>query len=239
MNSLTKRFMALFTEAEKMVASAAGRPRDVRHGFASNLAAAVQKDGRIRRFNEELAMAGEVRNLLSHRRFKMEYPAAPSQALLEALERAVSTLKNPPKVVHHFKPAELIEFAPHDSISQVLAYTSRHNYSQVLVRQDGKLDLLSSNTIHRWLARWVGEELVELTVPISEVLKFREPKRKEVRFAGRNTDLFEALSLFQGGQADSLLALVITERGKAEEKPLAFVTPWDLGELARILDGVA
>lgn len=236
MDDLTKRFLALFAEAEKLVASAAGRSSG-RNGFSSNLTVAQQKDIRFRRFSEELRVSADVRNLLSHQRFRSDYPVAPSPSLTKALEHAVTTLKNPPKVINHFRPKELREFSPEDDIAEVLAYTTHHNFSQVLVRRSGKLDLLSSNTIHRWLASCVDVELVDLNIPVSKVLRFKEPKRTEIQFSNRHTDLFDALSLFQGGQAKSLLALVITERGKSEEKPLAFVTPWDLGELSRLLGG--
>lgn len=239
MSDLTKRFLALFAEAEKLVASAAGRGTSERASFASNLTLAQEKDLRFRRFNEELRVSADVRNLLSHQRFRRDYPIAPSPSLTKALEHAVSTLKNPPKVIHHFRPKELREFSPEDGIAEVLSYTSLHNFSQVIVRRSGKLDLLSSNTIHRWLASCVDLELVDLNVPISRVLKFKEPKRTEIRFCDRHTDLFDTLTLFQGGQARSLLALVVTERGKPEEKPLALVTPWDLGELSRLLDGTS
>lgn len=239
MSDLTKRFLNLFAEAEKLVASAAGRRSSGRDSFSSNLAIARQRDARFRRLHDELRVSADVRNLLSHERFRSDYPAAPSPTLTQALGHAVSVLKNPPKVITHFGAKELREFLPEDHISHVLAYTSLHSYSQVLVRRSGKLDLLSSNTIHRWLASCVEVELVDLDVPVSNVLRFKEPKRTEIRFSNRHTDLFDALSLFQGGQATSLLALVITERGKPDEKPLAFVTPWDLGELSRLLDGTS
>src|SRR5690606_18164371 len=161
MDDLTKRFLALFAEAEKLVASAAGRSSG-RNGFSSNLTVAQQKDIRFRRFSEELRVSADVRNLLSHERFRSDYPAAPSPTLTQALGHAVSVLKNPPKVITHFGAKELREFLPEDHISHVLAYTSLHSYSQVLVRRSGKLDLLSSNTIHRWLASCVEVELVDL-----------------------------------------------------------------------------
>ena len=237
MSDPTDRFLGLFAEVEKLVAAAAGKGAAGRNGFSSNLALAQQKDLRFRRFQEELRVSADVRNLLAHQRFRSRHPVTPSPALTKALEHAVTSLKNPPKVIHHFGRKDLREFSPSDGIAEVLSYTSLHNFSQVLVRRSGKLDLLSSNTIHRWLASCVGLDLVDLAVPVSKVLKFKEPKRTEIRFSHRNTDLFDALSLFQGGQAESLLALVVTERGKPEEKPLAFVTPWDLGELSRILGG--
>lgn len=146
------------------------------------------------------------------------------------------SLQDSPRVIQHFR-RRLREFAPDDPIIEVLAYTSANNFSQVAVRVDGRLDLLSSNTIHRWLADQASVGLVDLGVRIRQVLSHREAECDELRFAPRGTTIDEALDFFHEGQSRKLVALIITENGRAEEKPLAFLTVWDLAEAARLLDG--
>lgn len=236
MTDQTQRFLTLFAEAERLTADAAGRSSGDQNGFSDNLRAAEQRDGRFRRIRDALRACASLRNVLVHERFESKYLAEPRRELVDQLERIVENLKNPPKVIQHFKN-EVREFSPSDRMDSVLAFTAANEYSQVVVRVDGKLDLLSANTIQRWLAHHAKQSLVDLDVPVSEVLSFREPRTIEIRFADRNTTLSAAQEHFYGGQADSLLALIITERGMAEEQVLAFVTPWDLGQLANILGG--
>lgn len=236
--SSTERFLTLFAEAEGLVAAAAGRSSTDtgKESFASNLREVDRRDGRFRRVSNVLRACASLRNVLVHERFESQYLAEPRLELVEQLQRIVDNLKNPPKVTQHFRN-EIREFSPEDRIDEVLRYTATKDYSQVVVRCNGTLDLLSANTIQRWLAHHADQLLVELDVPVAQVLSHREPDTEEIKFADRETTLVIALEYFYGGQADSLLALIITEKGKATEKPLAFVTPWDLGKLAHILEG--
>lgn len=237
MSDQTQRFLTLFAEAEGLVAHAARSDGSLnREGFSDNLREAERRDGRFRRIRDALRACATLRNVLVHERYDFQYLAEPRQELVDRLQNIVENLKNPPKVIQHFKN-EVREFSLADRIDIVLTYIATNEYSQVAVRRDGKLDLLSANTIQRWLAHHAEQALVELDVPLSEVLRFREPETVEIRFADRGTTLSAAQEFFYGGQADSLLALIITERGKADEKPMAFVTPWDLGRLAHILEG--
>jgi len=236
--SPTERFLSLFAEAEGLVAAAAGRSGSApgKESFTSNLREADRRDGRFRRVSEVLRVSASLRNVLVHERFEAQYLAEPRLELVDQLQRIVDSLKNPPKVTQHFRN-EVREFSPDDRIDEVLRYTATKDYSQVVVRSNDALDLLSANTIQRWLAHHADQSLVELDIPVAEVLSYREPDTVEIKFSGRDTTLVAALEHFYGGQADSLLALIITENGKATEQLLAFVTPWDLGKLAHILEG--
>lgn len=233
MLSLVDRFLALFADLEHEIAAIAGRQTQVQ-SFAENLREAVAKDRRVYAKRALLDACRELRNVLVHLRFQGGFVAEPSPEIVDALEQTLRMLQSTPQVVQHFR-RELKEFCPEDLISDVLAYTSANNFSQVVVREDGRLGLLSSNTIHRWLASQVSLGLVELAVPIRTVLSYRESDCDEIHFAPRHTTLEQALDLFRERQPRKIVALVITENGRAEQKPLAFLTVWDLAEAARLV----
>lgn len=231
------RFLGLFAELEQEVAAIAGP--DVRdQPFVEKLRVAQTKDRRLRTRYELFDTCRQLRNVLVHQRFKRGPVAEPNLALVDELEKAVLLLQHPPEVIQHFR-RDLREFSEDDLISEVLAYTSSHDFSQVVVREEGRLALLSSNTIHRWLAAQSSVGLVDLGVPVREVLSHREADCNEICFAPRQTTLSDALSQFQEGQSRKIVALIITETGRAEEKPLAFLTVWDLAEAIALLDGSA
>lgn len=235
MSDQVKRFLDLFTELEREVAAIAGQ--DVRdQPFVEKLSVAQAKDRRVRARYELFETCRQLRNVLVHQRFKRGPVAEPNLALVDELEAAVRRMQHPPQVIQHFR-RDLREFSGDDLISEVLAYTSSHDFSQVVVREEGRLALLSSNTIHRWLADQASVGLVDLGVPVREVLSHREADCTEICFAPRQTTVSDALSQFQEGQSRKIVALIITETGRAEEKPLAFLTVWDLGEAIALLNG--
>ena len=229
------RFLGLFAELEREVALIAGQAvRD--QSFAEKLRVAQTRDRRVRARYELFDTCRQLRNLLVHQRVDSRPVAEPSPALVDELEKALRLMQHPPQVIQHFR-RDLREFSEDSLISEVLAYTSTHNFSQVVVRVEGQLALLSSNTIHRWLAAQASVGLVDLGVPVREVLSHREVESNEVRFAPRKTTVSDALSQFQEGQSRKIVALIITETGRPEEKPLAFLTVWDLGEAIALLNG--
>ena len=237
MSAQVVRFLDLFTELEQEVAVIAGRRvRDL--SFADKLREAAAKDRRVRENMLFFEACRKLRNVLVHQRFNGRFVADPSPALVEELARTLRLLRDPPRVIQHFR-REPREFSPDDPITEVLTYTSVNDFSQVVVRAEGRLDLLSSNTIHRWLADQASVGLVDLGVQVRKVLSHRETDCDEMRFASRQTTVDEALNFFHEGQSRKIVALIITENGRAEEKPLAFLTVWDLAEAARLLDGQA
>ncbi len=237
MSELTERFLQLFTDAERLVAAAAQRPDSAsqRESFMSNLRDAEKRDSRFKAdTGTTLRACASLRNVLVHERYKARYLAEPRQELVDELQRLIDRLHNPPRVIQHFK-CSIREFSEADAIGAVLRYTAEHDFSQVAVRRAGRLELLSANTLQRWLAHHAAAAIIELDVTVADVLQYREPGATEIRFAPRECTLTDAQAAFAGGQSENLLSLVITERGRAEEKPLALVTPWDLGALAGLL----
>lgn len=229
------RFLNLFAELEQEIAAIAqSGTRRRGESFAENLKEAQVRDRRVRAHYQLLDASRKLRNLLVHERVNGNYVAEPSDALVGDLEKALRLLRDPPRVIRHFQ-RELREFSAEDPITEVLAYTSANDFSQVVVRVNGQLALLSSNTIHRWLAAQASEGLVDLEVTVRDVLSHREKGCDEIHFAPRDTTVDDALDQFQEGQSRKIVVLIITENGKPEEQPLAFLTVWDLAEAARLL----
>lgn len=238
MSEQTQIFLARFAQLEKLAAKAARQ--DESRGLMANVRAAKERNAIFRRNASDIELLAKLRNVLVHERdarFGPRYLAEPLPELVAQLNNIIQQIEKPALVVQHFQ-VEVREFEPGDSMVEVLRFLAAQEYSQTFVRVEGKLKILTANTIQRWLGHNATDELIECTVPVSQVLEYQE-QSDELLFAPRATTLVAALDAFNGEKYPHLAALVITEHGRDNEKPLALLTPSDLGRVSQILEGKA
>lgn len=229
----TQKFLDLFTRLEALARRAAGH--DAGSAFIGNIDKARQKSRIFRANYDDLKMYARLRNVLVHERHESRYLAEPIPELVEHLARLISQIENPPRVLEHFR-REVDEFTPDDCMVDVLGFLAQQNFSQTFVRIDGELHILTAGTIQRWLGHNATEELVDCTVSLGEVLKYKE-RLCEVMFFRRDATLIDALDAFDSEKNPRLAAIVITESGHSSQVPLALLTPSDLADVTRILEG--
>jgi hypothetical protein len=106
-------------------------------------------------------------------------------------------------------------------------------HSQVIVRVDRMLTLLSNAGITRWLGSQVNGTAIDLAgATVGDALTYEE--EGGIAFVSRNALIDEARELFLSfptRRSQRLRAIVITEQGKPTEAPLGIITPSDLVEL--------
>jgi CBS domain-containing protein len=154
------------------------------------------------------------------------------------LEAIVELLTKPPKVGDIFR--HKVERADvGEPVGRAAKAMLDGNFSQLPV-YDGShfIELLTAETIARWLAdqlAW-GMGLVE-EAPIREVLRFTEDA-EHFAFLSRNGTVFDALGAFEDftGRGKSLDAILITDSGKRDERPIGIITVFDMPKL---IDAVA
>lgn len=236
MSEKTQNFLARFAQLEKLAAREARQPES--WGLMANVRVAKERNAIFRRNARDIELLAKLRNVLVHERdarYGPRYLAEPLPELVTQLENIIQQIEKPARVVQHFQ-VPVHEFAPDDSMVEVLRFLAVQEFSQTFVRIEGALQILSANTIQRWLGHNATDELIECTVPVSKVLEYQE-LADEVLFASRETTLVAALETFNGERHPHLAALVITENGRENETPLALLTPSDLGRVTQILEG--
>lgn len=233
MSQQTQEFLTLFARLEKLAAKAAGQ--EARQEFMADIKAAQRKSSIFHRNFDDLRMYAKLRNVLVHERHESRYLAEPLPELIEHLAKLIGQIEKPALVVQHFKQ-QIHEFQPGDSMRDVLEFLAKQDFSQTFIRDEGALKILTANTIQRWLGHHASDELIDCTVSVSEVLEYRELNR-ELIFAPRHTTLVDALDTYDSEKNPHLVALVITEKGRETETPMALLTPSDLGSVTRILEG--
>jgi hypothetical protein len=178
----------------------------------------------------ELRDCKALRNLIVHTsRQQHEALAEPSAWGMTRFRQIVEAIVRPERVFPTFRRRVAVH-DPRDPLTSALRHMAEHDYSQVTVRVQGHLTLLSSEGITHWLAAHTSDGAPAIAgTSIGDVLA-HEPEGT-CAFLARHATVEQARDLFEhapGLPQPRVQAVIITEHGSATEEPLGFATPWDL-----------
>lgn len=183
---------------------------------------------------EVLKDYGNLRNAISHGRYNDGEPIAePHPEVVKEIENLRVILTNPPQALEVLGRQEVQTVAPDTSVKEVLALIASNDYSQIPVYAGNEFkQLLTTNTITRWVAADLGDNNQIDAATVSEVLKFGEPLDQAV-FLPRTVTAQEALDALSEPDAQGThpFAAIVTETGKPHQSPLRIITTADLGQL--------
>ena len=183
---------------------------------------------------DDLKILGELRNHIVHDRRDpaQDYFAIPNDHAIQRLETIWTKLSAPP--VLGFDPRPVKQYLITDTIGSVVYEMSRNIYSQVPVyTKDVFFALLTTNTIALWLGACCTVGLADLReTTIDKVLEYQEYKNNYL-IKSRKTPVAEAVDAFRQvrEQGRILDAILITENGRKNEKPIGIFTVSDLPRL--------
>ncbi len=194
---------------------------------------AAETDDIVKTNQVELKEYADLRNAIVHERIDGEPIAEPHEEAVKALEKIRALLERPP-TVGEFYTKPIIVCQPSDRIGEAAAKMLEKGFSQIPVYSDGRcLDVLTSDTITRWLAARFsnGIELLEEET-VAEVLKFTS-KKPHHDFIGRSATIMNAIARFEefSRRGARLAALIITEDGDCGSEPCGIITTGDLTDL--------
>jgi hypothetical protein len=222
-------FIRLFNELDEHLKKLTRQQR--LRTFPERVAEVARHSATVRRWRDELRDFSELRNAIVHDRF---YPeriiATPTDEAVSQLRYIVGEIIEPRTLGNQFA-GQVACFAPGDPLTNVLRWLRDHDYSQAVIF-DGQLSILSAKGIARWLSAHTEEACLELAkITVADALPFEQPGNFLVM--GRNSTVDEAREAFERELAKGqrrLFAILVTQTGKATQKPLGIVTPWDLIE---------
>ncbi len=231
MSEVTESFLAAFAELETLVAKAAKKSKS--DSVMKNYKVICDKKSFYYQFKDDMQQLANLRNVLVHERInKTEYLAQPLPCVTDKLKKIISLFNKPALIIDHFKP-DIKEFPSTSLMTGLLSYLGDKDYSQALVRTNGDLNVLSANTIQRWLAKHVKDEILELNLPVAEVMRYQEDCT-ELTIASKKLTLIDALDYFQ--KNTQLVILAITENGNKNEKLISLLATYDLPRIYKILE---
>jgi len=193
--------------------------------IASGLSAAVHAN------SSDLKQFAMLRNAIVHdAKYPSHIVATPSQEALLKFKGIAQQVLEPTAVIPTFA-TDVHCFGPGDTLDRALSFMRQHDFSQVMVRgSDGKLGMLTVEGITKWLADQVeGNQNIASQVTLETVLLL-EPPGSFITM-GPDKTVFDAAQAFTNSihsKATRLYAIAITENGGDDDRPIGFVTPWDL-----------
>ncbi len=197
-------------------------------------------DKRLRgRMQDDLMAYAQLRNSLSHDVRGGEYMAVPQDAVVVEIERIHRLLTAPPRIDGTFR-FEVLRSSPDQPLAPLLELMGHRDISQVPIYEvDRFRGLLTSHAVLRWLAGHIGDDLVSLQdARVADVLPYLDPDGERCDFVPIDFPLPEAVQRFSVAAEHGvyLFALLITQAGKPDQRPVGIMAVSDVPEALRVID---
>jgi CBS domain-containing protein len=230
------RFLEAFNQIDKLLRKRIDRDR--RSSFHAVVDIASAKDASVATYATDLKEFADLRNAIVHESTDGQAIAEPHKATVVRLETILERLSRPPKLEGLFLGS--VAYAEVDQpVGQAAKVMFEGNFSQMPVYEDSRfVELLTAETIARWLAHELSSGIGLLEeAPIRDVLLYTEDVEHYL-FRGRKSSAFEALADFEGfaERGKSLDAILITNSGNRDEKPIGILTTFDIPKLLAAVD---
>jgi len=220
-------FIRVFNELSAHLCAFTGLESGV--SFSRLVDAAASKSATARKHASRLKAFGRLRNaIVHHEGYPPEIVAEPIDRALTDFKAMAAEVRTPELVIPRFQ-AEVRCFAPNEPLPTVLEYMRQHDYSQVAVRQEGRLRLLTTEGVARYFSEWTPWDPERTQyADVRDVLQYDLPDGFLILSSSQTVDdAREAFATELGRGQVRLYALLITASGDAREEPIGIVTPWD------------
>ncbi|WP_062532098.1 CBS domain-containing protein [Jeotgalibaca dankookensis] len=190
----------------------------------------------VKKYESHIDLARRLRNLLVHESKADSYAIAqPSPEIIQELKLVRMKLENPEKVSLFKK--EVITLDVTDSLTKVLDLVEKHNITQFPVFNNKHFEgMLSDNGITHWLARVLGDKVIQLTdVRVKDIIQKDEELASYI-IVSSNMPLYEVEQQMMAKinrTGNSKVVVLITPAGNISKKAdiIGIITPWDMPEI--------
>ncbi|WP_066321776.1 CBS domain-containing protein [Bacillus sp. FJAT-29814] len=192
----------------------------------------------IETFKKDLEQYARLRNAIVHEKMEVGfYIAEPNAKVVNHIEKIANILSKPNYALS-IASKNVINFDYNDSILKVTAAIRDHGYSKFPVYKNKTCQgLLTASSIMKWMAKNMENNIVNLSdVKVSDIMAIE--KQHPIDFISKEINIFEVEDIFEKAhkKKSKLEAVIITENGRSDERPLGIITPWDLIEIDYTVD---
>lgn len=225
-----QKFLDHYNELDKLLAKSLNQPDYV--SFRDKVRVLSEKNAVIKRYKDDLFQLGNLRNAISHQSKGGVPIADPFEETVQLIQKILEEFKNPKRVIPAFY-FEVFTVTPDTPLINLLNEMKIQNFSQApILDTDGKvIEVISTNTISRWLFAEYRNEYIDLTAAkISDLMPHIEVKANYTLIS-RSTTVYEAAEIYLKMSKDKksqLDCLIITQNGKASEKLMGIVCIEDI-----------
>lgn len=229
--SNAERFLAAYSGIERKLRELGGADRNA--SFYALVDRAAERSRAVHQFRIDLKEYADLRNAIVHERSDGHAIADPYEGTVGAIEEIRKMIEDPPRVLQVLH-VSVQTCHGDDPVGSAARQMYDGDFSQLPVYEDGSfVALLTAETVARWLAACLesGIGLVE-EAPVREVLGYAEDPDNH-QLLSREATVFDALRLFDeySERGKSLDAIVVTQAGRRDAKPLGIVTIYDIPRL--------
>jgi CBS domain-containing protein len=228
-------FIKIFAQIEEWLRKKARADRSV--SFYQLVEHVASQDRSVVRYKDDLKEFADLRNAIVHERTDGHVIAEPNDLTVCDFDRIRAALLNPPAVIPRFQRSVQSRNLE-DAVGKAVSDMRSGSFSQLPILSNGKVTaLLTSDTIVRWLASEVTNDLVSLMdTKISTVLPHTEDF-DHYCFLSRHATLHEALVCFEDftARGKTLNAILISQDGKPEQFLLGILNVYDLPSILKTL----
>lgn len=183
----------------------------------------------------DLDLLREIRNILSHNACTDgEAVVEPSDEMLTRLDRVIAYVQRPRIAVEYGTPAEQVLSAhPNDGILTVMRNMRKNGYSQVPVREDGRVTgVFSIKALFDYLSE-KGLDALDNRARICELgerIRLDHKRGERYMFVSADTSIVTVRRAFQRYTEKNrrLNAVFVTRSGSPDEELICIITPWDV-----------
>ena len=226
----TQQFLNRFNELEQFLRDETNSKREV--PFGGLIGRASAKNAGVRRCERDLREYADLRNAIVHEHPRGHVIADITQEALDEFNAIVDRIMAPDTVYPLFR-REISVYREEDPLRDAVTDLFESGHSQVIVRVDRMLTLLSSQGVTRWLGSQINGSDIDLNgATIGDALSYED--EGGIAFLPRTAPVEDARELFLSfptRHQQRLRAVVITESGRPNEAPLGIITASDLVEL--------
>lgn len=182
-----------------------------------------------RYFSQILAFA-DLRNAITHSGYRNGQPiAAPFPETVAAAMELRSELLQPTRVDRYLHAPITAQVT--EPLDRHLRTMVASGFSQLPAFHEGTYrGLLTTNAIARWVGAHLEDDIMELDVPVGEVLGHAEPD-ESAQFVPRALSAVEACDILTAPGAP--VALLVTQTGQRGESLLGVLTVFDVPQMLR------
>lgn len=236
LKSNAERFIIAYNSIDYSLRSIYGFKRSI--SYADLIRKSVSLNSVIRKYEEELIDYGRLRNSIVHKTNPNYVIAEPHDEVVEEFEKIAKLIATPPTAFNKICNKEVVICDADITIREMLQIMARTGYHNVPVYKDNNLlgMAIGSNILQK-----LGDSLIEGN-DITEYIQ--NTKAIEViasgtdnvyfQVCGKNMTIEKALNSFYINR--KLSAILITENGRTNEKPIGIITTADILDMNAVLE---
>jgi predicted transcriptional regulator len=228
-HSQSERFLAAFSLIESEMTRRIRADRYISYNEMTHRMAKM--DRTYARYTRLLEEFGDLRNAIVHERIDGEVIAEPHLKLVLEIEQIAALLTKPIKAKDFFI-REVILCYEDELLGDVMLRMMKDHLSKIPTydRQHTFIGLLTTDAITYYLASHISD--VQQSFPkvtVNQVV-LSDDKSREVCFMNPDTSLMDIIAEFEQNLAlgKKLNAVILTQDGTRDQKPLGIVTMSDL-----------